>query len=162
MVCSVKDSSIEPQKAATPEPEIVDNSVINEKENIMTEVETIGSIQDSDVELVEETISEPVVVAPQSNVEASPEPTESPSFTDTPKDHTPEPASAPEPIKVCTPEPVKTPTPEPPKASSPEPILTPESIASTNEPEKAPAAEPLKDSTPEPPKASSPEPIKVT
>merc|ERR1711892_524899 len=107
MVCSVKDSSIEPQKADTPEPEIVDNSVINEKENIMMEVETIGSIQDSDTELVQETISEPTVVAPQSNVEASPKPTESPSFT-----------SAPEPIKVCTPEPVKIPTSEPPKAST--------------------------------------------
>merc|ERR1711892_1486250 len=162
MVSSVKDSSIEPQKAATPEPEIVDNSVINEKQNIMTEVETIGSIQDSDVEIVGETISEPIVVAPQSNVDASPEPTESPSFTEPPKDSTPEPASAPEPIKVCTPEPVETPTPEPPKASSPEPILTPEPIASTNEPEKAPAAEPLKDSTPEPIETLTSEPIKVT
>eukprot|EP00092_Neocalanus_flemingeri_P076012 GFUD01094248.1.p1 GENE.GFUD01094248.1~~GFUD01094248.1.p1 ORF type:complete len:184 (-),score=62.18 GFUD01094248.1:315-803(-) len=53
-----------------------DDSVV---ENTMAEVETTGSIQESNVNILDATVSEPIGVAPLSNIQTSSEPFESSS-----------------------------------------------------------------------------------
>eukprot|EP00092_Neocalanus_flemingeri_P093852 GFUD01119320.1.p1 GENE.GFUD01119320.1~~GFUD01119320.1.p1 ORF type:complete len:362 (-),score=139.65 GFUD01119320.1:125-1183(-) len=190
IIGSVKDSDEGVQRAVTPEPikdeasEAVDNSVNQDNEN-MSEVEIIGSIQERNVELVEETTTEsgdlptsdpvepPVpgdkpinVSTPEPLIASTPEPSKAPN----------EPSLAPEPVKALTPETITVSTPEPAKATTPEPTVheattalnsdlielsPPEPLkASTPEPQKAPTHEPL--SAPEPVKALTPEVIIVS
>eukprot|EP00092_Neocalanus_flemingeri_P003186 GFUD01003404.1.p1 GENE.GFUD01003404.1~~GFUD01003404.1.p1 ORF type:complete len:411 (-),score=156.57 GFUD01003404.1:59-1291(-) len=151
---SIKDSEIEAQEAGTLESVnassiVADYSVVQEKETVLTEVETIGSIQDtdSDVELVEETISEPIVEAPSEPTKCL---TPEPHLAYTAEDK-PGPEPTPEQFKVS----------EPVKAPTPEPLSTPEPILSTSEPAEIemPTLEPILVTSPEPLNSSAPEPI---
>eukprot|EP00092_Neocalanus_flemingeri_P079396 GFUD01098916.1.p2 GENE.GFUD01098916.1~~GFUD01098916.1.p2 ORF type:complete len:303 (+),score=124.42 GFUD01098916.1:51-959(+) len=149
IIGSVKDSDEGAQRAVTPEPirdeasEAVDNSVNQDNEN-MSEIEIIGSIQESNVELVEETTTE-----------SGDLPTSDPVEPPVPGDK-PIKVSTPEPLIASTPEPSKAPT-EPSLAPGPVKALTPEAIIVS-------PPEPLKDSTqkaPTPEPSSDPEPVKA-
>eukprot|EP00092_Neocalanus_flemingeri_P090642 GFUD01114813.1.p1 GENE.GFUD01114813.1~~GFUD01114813.1.p1 ORF type:complete len:327 (-),score=107.54 GFUD01114813.1:232-1212(-) len=145
IIGSVKDSEEEAQISVTPEtvrdeaPEVVDNSVSQDNENI-NEVEIIGSIQESNVQLMEEPTSESVDL-----------PTSEPFKTPTP-----EPSFAPEPVRALTPEAIIIITPEPTKETTPGPTI--QDSTSTPIPEliEVSPPEPLKATTPEPSYASEP------
>eukprot|EP00092_Neocalanus_flemingeri_P105112 GFUD01134690.1.p1 GENE.GFUD01134690.1~~GFUD01134690.1.p1 ORF type:complete len:349 (+),score=125.67 GFUD01134690.1:48-1094(+) len=164
IIGSVKDNEEEAQIAVTPEtvrdeaPEAVDNSVSQDNENI-NEVEMIGSIQESNVQLMEEPTSESVDL-----------PTSEPIKTPTP-----EPSFAPEPVRALTPEAIIIITPEPTKETTPDPsiqdstsspipeleVSLPEPLKATT-PEPSSASEPLKALSPEAIIVSTPEPTKAT
>eukprot|EP00092_Neocalanus_flemingeri_P008449 GFUD01009105.1.p1 GENE.GFUD01009105.1~~GFUD01009105.1.p1 ORF type:complete len:387 (-),score=149.87 GFUD01009105.1:356-1516(-) len=161
IIGSVKDSEEEAQITVTPEtvrdeaPEAVDNSVSQDNENI-NEVEMIGSIQESNVKLMEEPTRESVDL-PTSEPEpikvCTPEPLVAPEPFKTP---TPEPSFAPEPVRALTPEAIMIITPELTKETTPGPTI--QDSTSTPIPEliKVSPPEPLKATTPEPSSASEP------
>eukprot|EP00092_Neocalanus_flemingeri_P041138 GFUD01044796.1.p1 GENE.GFUD01044796.1~~GFUD01044796.1.p1 ORF type:complete len:460 (+),score=177.71 GFUD01044796.1:184-1563(+) len=155
----INESSIEAQEA-TSEALKASEIVV---ENTMAEVETIGSIPDIDVKVVDATI-----VAPLSNIETTPEPVISPN----PEPEVEEVIATIELNKTQNDEEdmsggvdglrdvLQAVTPEPPKAPTPEPNPTPEPKDYTPEPVKSPTPEPPKSPTPEP--TPIPESIKVS
>eukprot|EP00092_Neocalanus_flemingeri_P013889 GFUD01014984.1.p1 GENE.GFUD01014984.1~~GFUD01014984.1.p1 ORF type:complete len:376 (+),score=129.55 GFUD01014984.1:51-1178(+) len=182
IIGTVKDSEKDAQIAVTPETvrdeasEAVDNSVNQENENI-SEVEMIGSIQESNVQLMEEPTSESVDLPTSEHVEpikvCTPEPLVAPEPFKTP---TPEPSFAPEPVRALTPEAIIIITPEPTKETTPDPTIQdstsspipelievspPEPLKATT-PEPSSASEPLKALSPEAIIVSTPEPTKAT
>eukprot|EP00092_Neocalanus_flemingeri_P090640 GFUD01114811.1.p1 GENE.GFUD01114811.1~~GFUD01114811.1.p1 ORF type:complete len:374 (-),score=151.20 GFUD01114811.1:68-1189(-) len=156
IIGSVKDSEEEAQISVTPEtvrdeaPEVVDNSVSQDNENI-NEVEIIGSIQESNVQLMEEPTSESVDLPTSEPIEHT-APGDTPIKDSTPeplKDFTPEASSAPEPAIALTPEAIRVSTPAPPKATTPVPTIQ-DSTSSAPEHVEALTPEAIIDSTPEP------------
>eukprot|EP00092_Neocalanus_flemingeri_P079392 GFUD01098912.1.p1 GENE.GFUD01098912.1~~GFUD01098912.1.p1 ORF type:complete len:396 (+),score=142.40 GFUD01098912.1:51-1238(+) len=162
IIGSVKDSEEEAQIAVTPEtvideaPEAVDNSVSQDNENIK-EVEMIGSIQESNVQLMEEPTSESVDLPTSEHVEpikvCTPEPLVAPEPFKTP---TTEPLFAPEPVRALTPEAIIIITPKPTKETTPDPSIQDSSYTPIPELIEVSPPEPLKAATPEPSSASEP------